>query len=650
MLSRIALTVCLLFASTATVARGAMSLGVAIDGFELPDVRGQKHTLAELADRELVVVAFLGTQCPLAKLYAGRLQKLADEYADRDVAVVAVMSNVQDSLADVEDYVRQHQLELPVLKDQGAKVAEQFGAQRTPTVFVLDRTRTVRYAGRVDDQYGIGTVRKEPTREDLRIAIDELLEGKPVTVATAEPVGCIIGRRREPAQDATVTYYRDVAPILQARCVECHRAGEIGPLELTSYDEAAGWGEMLSEVVRDERMPPWHANPAHGKFANDRRMPEAEKETLFAWVAAGCPEGDSADAPPPREYSVGWQLPRTPDRVIAMEKPFDVPAEAGRKGVPYQYFTVPSGLTEDTWIEASEVQPGNPAVVHHVIVYAAPEKTMRRRDWIFLAAYVPGLRFDPLPAGSAKLVPADSVIVFEMHYTPNGSPQQDVTKIGLVLADVEKTDHEVVTLAVGNHQLAIPPGDANYRVTASSLPLEQDVTLISLSPHMHLRGKAFRYELVTPDAKREVLLDVPAYDFNWQTRYVLTEPRRLPAGSIIHCRAAFDNSEGNLNNPDPTAVVKFGDQSWDEMMLGYFDVMTPRDDTRKAGKHVVDTGFDIVGFFDAADDDGDAGLSADEVKLNPTIAENFAKIDRDGDAQLQLVELIAAMRALGRGR
>jgi hypothetical protein len=275
---------------------------------------------------------------------------------------------------------------------------------------------------------------------------------------------------------------------------------------------------------------------------------------------------------------------------------------------------------------------------------------MRRRDWIFLAAYVPGLRFDPFPANSAKLIPADSMIVFENHYTPNGSAQQDVTKVGLVRADVDKIDHEVVTVVVGNHQLSIPPGDANYQVTASSKPLERDVTLLSLSPHMHLRGKAFKYELVTPDAKREVLIDVPAYDFNWQTRYVLTEPRTLPAGTIIHCRAAFDNSEGNLNNPDPTATVHFGDQSWDEMMLGYFDVMTPRDDSRKAGKRVVDGGFDVVGFFDAADNDGDAGLSVDEAKLNVLVDKSFAKIDKNGDAQLQLEELIAAVTALERER
>ena len=206
-----------------------------------------------------------------------------------------------------------------------------------------------------------------------------------------------------------------------------------------------------------------------------------------------------------------------------------------------------------------------------------------RRDWVFLAAYVPGLRCEPLPDGSAKRIPAGSSLVFEMHYTPNGSVQQDKTQIGFVFADVDKIDKEVITCEIGDIEFAIPPGDDNHVVTATSRPTKQDVTLLSLSPHMHLRGKAFRYDLVLPTGEREMLLDVPAYDFNWQTRYVLAEPRRLPAGSVIHCRAVFDNSEANLANPDPTKSVRWGDQSWEEMMLGFFDVILPRDDAAQAG-------------------------------------------------------------------
>ncbi len=627
-------------------AQAEPKLGTEIANFSLPDHLGKEHALADFADRDLVVVAFLGTECPLAKLYAGRLQAIADEYAERGVTVVAVMSNVQDSLAEIAAFVRQHKVTYPVLKDRRNEVADRFGAERTPQVFLLDRRHAVRYQGRVDDQYLVGLVRDKPTHEDLRQAIDELLKGTAVSVPQTEATGCIIGHAHQPNENSPVTYTRDIAPILQARCVACHRAGEIGPFELTSYEEAAGWGEMLAEVVRQRRMPPWHASPKHGAFANDRSMPGKEQELLSTWVKNGCPEGDRNDLPAPRQFTSGWQLPRQPDLVLSMPEPFTVPADGGRDGVPYQHFRVPSGFTEDKWIAAAEVRPGNRAVVHHTIVYVLLPDGDWQRERIFLTAYVPGLRFNPLPAGAAKRVPAGSTFVFEMHYTPNGSVQQDKTEIGLVFADLDQIDKELITTEIGDLEFVIPPGAASHVVTATSRPTKQEVTLVSLSPHMHVRGKSFRYELVLPTGDREVLLDVPAYDFNWQTSYLLAKPRQLPVGSVIFCRAVFDNSAANLANPDPTQSVRWGDQTWDEMMLGFFDVILPRDDARKAGKKPVLTGLDLVGKFDEADTDHNGGLNETEVAANELLKQYFAAIDQDHDQLLQLVEIIAAVRAM----
>jgi peroxiredoxin len=621
-----------------------------IADFRLPDQHGKEHALADFADRDAIVVAFLGTECPLAKLYAGRLQTIANEYADRGLAVIGVMSNAQDSLTEIGAFGTQHKLTYPLLKDRRNEVADQFGAERTPQVFLLDRDRTIRYQGRVDDQYLVGVIRDKPKRNDLTLAIDELLAGKSVEVAKTESPGCIIGRAHEPTDDNSVTFTRDIAPIFQARCVECHRAGEIGPFELSSYEEAAGWGEMIAEVVRDRRMPPWHANPKFGHFANDRSMPAAEKELIYKWVKNGCPEGDAADLAAPRKFTPGWQLRSEPDVVISMKEPFAVPAQAGRGGVPYQHFRVPTGFTEDKWIVGAEVQPGNRAVVHHTIVYVEPAGGRGRRDWVFLSAYVPGFRCQPLPEGAAKRIPADSKLVFEMHYTPNGSAQEDTTRIGLLFADADKIDKEVITCEIGNIDFKIPPGDDNHRVTATSRPTKQEVTLLSLSPHMHLRGKSFRYDLVLPTGERETLLDVPDYDFNWQTRYVLAEQRVLPVGSVIHCRAVFDNSEGNLANPDPTKTVRWGDQSWEEMMLGFFDVILPRDNQRKGNKKPVDTGLDLVGMFDIADADRNDGLSKTEAAAHALLTQHFATIDRDGDALLQLGEILAALQAIGNRR
>jgi peroxiredoxin len=620
--------------------------GAKIADFRLPDHMGKQHALAGFADHDLVVVAFLGTECPLAKLYAGRLQKIADEYAGRGVAVVGVMSNVQDSLTDIAAFVREHKIGYPVLKDRRNEVATIFAAQRTPMVFLLDRHRVIRYEGRIDDQYLVGILRNKPIRQDLRLAIDELLAGKSVSDPKTDSVGCIIGRAREPKANSPITYARDIAPILQARCVECHRAGEIGPFALTSYEEVAGWGEMIAEVVRERRMPPWHADHQHGSFANDRSMPTIEKEQIYKWVENGCPAGDLADAPKPPRFTTGWQLPREPDQVFAMQQPFTVPASGGPNGVPYEHFRVPTGFVEDKWIEASEIQPGNRSVVHHTIVFVEPPGAKGRPNWIFLCAYVPGLRLNALPAGSAKRVPAGSTFVFEMHYTPNGVVQQDTTKIGIVFAEPSRVDKEVITTEIVDPDFVIPPGASRHVVTATSRPTTQELTLLSLSPHMHLRGKAFRYELVLPTGQREVLLDVPAYDFNWQTSYLLAEPRQLPVGSVMHCRAVFDNSKANLANPDPTQSVRWGEQTWEEMMLGFCDVVLPRDDTRKAGKKPIKTGLDIVGLFDAADSDHNDGLSETEASAHELLKQHFAAIDQDHDDLLQLGEILGAARAL----
>jgi peroxiredoxin len=639
----------LLTAIAAVILAGAQSapkVGTPIADFRLPDHLGKEHALADFADRDLVVVAFLGTECPLAKLYAGRLQKIADDYAQRGVAVVAVMPNVQDSLAEIAAFVRNHNLSYPVLKDRRNEVADLFAAERTPQVFLLDRDRVVRYQGRIDDQYLVGIHRDKPAHEDLRQSIDELLADKTVSAPRTDPLGCIIGRARDPNADSPVTYARDIAPILQARCVECHREGEIGPFSLTSYDDAAGWGAMISEVVRDQRMPPWHADHRHGTFSNDRSMPEAEKDLVYQWVKNGCPEGDPADLPKPRTFTAGWQLPREPDVVLSMPESFTVPADGGKNGLSYKHFRVDPGFTDDKWIAAAEVAPGNRSVVHHVIVYVLPPESNWERDRIFLTAYVPGLRLDRLPAGAAKRVPAGSQFVFEMHYTPNGTEQQDKTQVGLVIADLKQIDKEVITTEVVNPEFEIPPGDANHVVTASSQPTEQEVTLISLSPHMHMRGKAFHYELVLPTGERKMLLDVPAYDFNWQTRYILAEPIQMPVGSVIFCRAVYDNSEANLANPDPTQPVRWGEQTWEEMMLGFFDVMLPRDDSRKAGTKPVRPGLNIVGMFDAADADKSGGLNETEASGHALLKEHFATVDQNRDQQLQLGEIITAVRGM----
>ena len=363
-----------------------------------------------------------------------------------------------------------------------------------------------------------------------------------------------------------MTYARQVSRILQSHCVACHRPGEIAPFSLTDYRQAAGWSSMIAEVVDEGRMPPWHASPEHGKFANDARLSADEKRAIRDWVAAGSPEGDPADLPPPPRFVEGWQIPR-PDLVLEMPREVEIPAEGS---MPYELVEIDPKLTRDVWIRASQVRPGNPAVVHHVVVFVLPPgvEKIDEAGGDFLAAYAPGMPPRVLPDGVAKRIPAGSRIVLQLHYTPRGTKQVDRSRIGLVFADPATVHKELMSGMALNLRLQIPPGARDY-VSRADFRFSRPSMLLSLLPHMHLRGKSMRFVAEYPDGRREVILDVPRYEFDWQNLYVLDRPMPMPEGTILHTEARFDNSAENPNNPDPRRAITFGEQTWDEMHVGY---------------------------------------------------------------------------------
>ncbi|MEZ6115050.1 MAG: redoxin domain-containing protein [Pirellulaceae bacterium] len=546
-------------------------VGKAVDSFSLKDTYGKQHALSDYADKDVVVLLFLGTECPLVKLYSNRLNQLAEEYADKSVALIGVNANSQDSITEMQAFINRHKLTFPWLKDTGNQLADQLGAVRTPEVFVLDRERTVRYWGRIDDQFGIGYLRDKPEHNYLTDAIDACLAGKPVAVAQTESVGCYIGRVIKVEPQGEITYSQHVAPIFNQRCVECHREGQIAPFTLTSYDDTVGWGETIMEVIDENRMPPWNANPEHGSFQNDARLSPAEKDVVFQWIENGMPEGNPADLPAPPEFAEGWRID-VPDQVIHMresKQPFAVPADGV---VEYQYFTVDPGWDEDKYITAAEAKPGNTGVVHHIIAFVWPPGAERFQLDAMLVGYAPGAPPTEFKDGAAMFVPAGSKLVFEMHYTPNGSPQEDLSYVGVNFTTKDKVLKIVKGGMTINTDFAIPPKAANHQVEAG-MTFARDHLLLSMSPHMHLRGKAFTYEAIYPDGNKEILLDVPNYDFNWQLTYQLAEPKLMPAGTKLRCLATFDNSQRNLSNPDPTDTVRWGQQSWEEMMIGFFTTM-----------------------------------------------------------------------------
>ncbi len=567
----------LFVASVASAVETRNLIGHQVDRFELHDFRGKVHNLGDYDDKQLVVAVFMGVECPLAKLYAPRLEELSQEFGPQGVQFLMIDSNQQDSITDLGAFARINKLTFPVLKDPDNAVADQFRAERTPEVFVLDAQRTVRYNGRIDDQYGLGSnsgyARPEVKRRDVAVALEELLAGKEVSLAVTPATGCIIGRIPKVDPHGDVTYSNQIVRFLQDRCVECHRDGEIGPFSLTDYDEVVGWAEMMREVMDEGRMPPWFADPQYGHFKNDVRLSDEEKLLFNTWVDNGCPRGDSDQLPPPREFATGWQIGE-PDMIVHIaDEPYTVPAEGV---VEYQYFTVDPGFKEDTWVKATQARPDNRAVVHHIIAFMHPPNSSGRGDGIRsgLGGYAPGSGARVFPKGVGTFVPAGSLITFQMHYTPNGTVQKDNSSLGLIFADPSEITHRADGGLTGTLAFRIPPGDPNYEVT-SRKKFRRDTMLISLAPHMHLRGKSFRYEAEYPDGTREILLDVPNYDFNWQLSYNFAEPKLIPKGTYLHCTAHFDNSEDNLANPDPTEEVTFGDQTWEEMMFGFFTSIVP---------------------------------------------------------------------------
>lgn len=565
--------------ATALQAEEQSRIGHKIDGFRLPDYYGRTRTLDEFADSKAIVVAFLGTDCPLVKLYAPRLAELAKEYEARGVTFLGVNSNQQDTMTYIGAFARQHGVTFPILKDLGNTVADDFGAVRTPEVFVLDQQRVIRYWGRVDDQYGLGAAsgyaKNEIRRRDLAEAVEEVLAGKEVSQPVTKAYGCLIGRVPRVTPHGEITYTKHVAHIIQNKCVECHRPSQVAPMDLTSYEQVSGWSEMIREVISDGRMPPWFANPAHGEFKNDARMTEEEKNILYQWVECGCPKGDDADLPEPRKFVEGWTIGQ-PDVVFQMaDEPYEVQAEGT---IDYQYFVVETGFKEDRWIKAAEARPGNRAVVHHIICFiGTPGRPGAERSSGASIGYAPGMQARVFGEGMAMKIPAGATLRFQMHYTATGKPEKDLSSVGFIFADPKEVKREVKGGLSGNVSFQIPPHAENYEVK-SRKKFRRDTLLLSMLPHMHVRGKSFRYELEYPDGQREILLDVPRYDFNWQLWYSLAEPKLIPKGSKIYCTALFDNSANNPFNPDPTAEITWGEQTWEEMMFGFMTFADPYQD------------------------------------------------------------------------
>ncbi len=397
----------------------------------------------------------------------------------------------------------------------------------------------------------------------------------------------VMSQAQAPPADPVPTFARDVAPILYANCVSCHRAGEIAPMSLITYAEARPWAQAINRRLTDGTMPPWHAEAAPGTFMNERRLSSAQKTVIARWVAGGAPLGNPADLPPVPTFTEGWRI-GAPDQVFELPEDYEVPAKGT---IEYENFYVPTGFTEAKWLQAIEARPGNRALVHHILVYyeAPPEANAtapilqlnREHNQLpqrqaglrparrpvgparLIATYAPGTNPQVFPLGTAMRLPPGGVLHFQMHYTAIGKPGTDRSKVGLIFAK-EPPATEMRASAFLNTRLVIPPGSMDQAVS-TEVTFAQDAVVWGLFPHTHVRGKRWNYVLTLPDGTSKTILAVPKYDFNWQTYYMFSEPLQIPKGARIVSTAWYDNSAANRSNPDPSIEVHWGDQTWEEM-------------------------------------------------------------------------------------
>jgi peroxiredoxin len=560
-----------------------------IENVALKDAAGKPVGLLDFKDPKAVVVVFLSFDCPVATSYAPILAELAKTYSDRGVAFVGVDSSDDLDSAAIAKQAAEFKIPFPVYKDQQHAAADAFKAEVVPGAFLLDHNLVLRYRGRIDNGYA-ARLKKNPrtTRHDLKEALDELLAGKAVSIPATRVVGCAIPRDGEKTATAKVTYYRDVLPILQNNCQQCHRPGEVGPFSLMTYKQAVNWSADVKDYTQSRKMPPW--KPVEGPaFHNERKLSEKEIATLAAWADGGTPEGDPKDAPPAKQFTDCWYLGK-PDLVLTVPEEMTVGASGSDL---FRVFVLPTDLDEDKQVTALEVRPGNKRVVHHTLNFIdrtgqarALEKKEKERvkkpdeqdhgpgysvamgvgflPQGGLGGWAPGQLGRHLPEGTYHLLPKGADVVVQVHYHRDGRVEKDRLQIGLYFAK-GKADKMLKSGVIPGRFMFIPSGDPHYVVRGETKALH-DCTLYSVMPHMHVVGREIKVTLTPPDGSTLTLIAIKDWDYNWQETYFLKEPMAIKAGTKFEVEAVYDNTDKNPNNPfNPPRRVWFGEQTDNEM-------------------------------------------------------------------------------------
>jgi Ca2+-binding EF-hand superfamily protein/peroxiredoxin len=627
-------------------------IGRLVPDLEYTDLQGRTSRVGEFGDSQAVVIALTSTTCPLSQKFAPSLARLQSQYQPRKVRFVFLDPIATDTPDALRDFAARHGFQGPVVCDAEGRIATALNATTTTEVFVLDRSRTLVYRGAVSDQYGLGYALDAPRHSYLSEALNAVLAGQTPAIAATEAPGCDLGFEPVLPSTTPITYHNRISRIIQNACLECHRDGGVAPFSLAGYDEVAAHKGMIRRVVERGVMPPWFAAPPEAghpsPWANDRSLAARDKADLLAWLASDMPLGDPADAPLSRTFPKDWTIGE-PDATFQLPEPVSIKAEGV---MPYVIKRVPTNFKEDHWVDAIEVQPTARDVTHHVLVFVLPPGASQRdiadERGGFFGIYVPGNSTLIYPEGFARKIPAGATLMFQLHYTPNGTATTDQTRIGFRFAK-STPKHEVKVAGIANPRLSIPPGATNHAETAR-VPIPTDVKVLAFLPHMHLRARACKYELVQADGTKRTLLDVPRYDFNWQLYYRLAEPVDASPGDRIEFTGWYDNSEANPANPDPKKTVRWGPQTFDEMLLGYVEYYVDGplgQEGRLGGRGGAATFLrnagGIDGLFKQLDRDGNGKIDRDELP-NP---ERFRQFDRNGDGAITLDEARAVMGGSG---
>lgn len=558
---------------------GDAGIGRMMQDMDIITLDGQHRRLADLQGKSGLVIVMTSATCPVSKRYIPSIAKLENELAAWEIGLLLVNPFASEKSEEIRAQLSAGGIRAAYIHDKDKKLSMLLQARTTTEVFLLDSKRTLIYRGALDDQYGINYNLAAPRQHYLHEAIHAWRkQQKPAIQATAAP-GCELDLVKEQKPVASpVTYYRDVARILQQNCVTCHRDGGIAPFTLDDPEEVQDRARVIKRVVTEGTMPPWFAAaenvPANNPWANDCSLSMRDKADLLAWLdSSDRPLGDPAEAPARHTYPAEWSI-GTPDLIIPLSRAYDIKADGY---MPYAFDVVDTSIAEDKWVSAYEILPSERDVVHHVIVQVYPKGAVTRNRGEgaegYWAAYVPGNGATVYPPGFARKIPAGARVTFQIHYTPSGKAKQERLRMGLVFAK-SAPQFEVRTAAIANPRLAIPPG-AERHVETKSQTVPFDMPILGFVPHMHVRGAAFRYEVIHADGRAETLLDIPRYDFNWQLRYEYKKPKLIPRGSTVKITAVFNNSASNKANPDPSKLVRWGQQTYDEMMLGYVEYFTP---------------------------------------------------------------------------